>query len=54
MLHYRYGDHKPEPPTLKVARVEAPTLELAKKLIDAAIATEKQGLTGKVYLDREE
>lgn len=52
LLHYRYdrlpvGRLKP----LMVSRLEAPTFDLAKKLVDTAIATEKTGLTGKVYLD---
>jgi uncharacterized protein (TIGR03790 family) len=52
LLHYRYaslpvGDLK----TLMVARLEAPTFELAEKLVDTAVATEKTGLAGKVYLD---
>ena len=38
-------------PTLMVARLDAPTLPLAKALIDTAIKIEKQGLEGKVYLD---
>lgn len=39
-------------PTLMVARIDAPTLKLAKGLIDAALAVEKAGgLKGKVYLD---
>ena len=37
--------------TLMVARLEAPTFELAKGLVDKALATEKTGLKGKVYLD---
>ncbi|MEM6798447.1 MAG: TIGR03790 family protein [Planctomycetota bacterium] len=38
--------------TLMVARLDAPTLKLAKGLIDTAIAVEEQGgLHGKVYLD---
>jgi uncharacterized protein (TIGR03790 family) len=39
------------PRTLLVSRLEAPTLEQTKKLIDDGIATEKTGLVGKVYLD---
>lgn len=39
------------PRTLMVARLEAPTFDEAKGLIDSAIETEKQGLTGKVYID---
>jgi uncharacterized protein (TIGR03790 family) len=38
-------------PTLMVARIDAPTIGLAKGLIDAALATEEKGLQGKVYLD---
>lgn len=38
-------------PTLMVARIDAPTLALAKGLIDTAIEVEKEGLEGKVYLD---
>jgi len=38
-------------PTMMVARIDAPTLPLAKGLIDTAIKIEKEGLQGKVYLD---
>ena len=38
-------------PTLMVSRIDAPTLTLAKGLIDTSIKIEKQGLEGKVYLD---
>jgi uncharacterized protein (TIGR03790 family) len=37
--------------TFMVARLDAPTLLLAKGLIDTAIKIEKEGLYGKVYLD---
>ena len=37
--------------TLMVARLDAPTLVLAKGLVDTAIKVEKEGLRGKVYLD---
>jgi uncharacterized protein (TIGR03790 family) len=37
--------------TLMVSRIDAPTLKLAKGLIDTAIEVEKQGLHGKVYID---
>ena len=37
--------------TLMVSRIEAPTFELARKLIDTAIQVEKQGLRGEIYLD---
>jgi uncharacterized protein (TIGR03790 family) len=39
------------PKTLIVARLEAPTFELTKQLVDSAVAVEKQGLAGKVYID---
>jgi uncharacterized protein (TIGR03790 family) len=38
-------------PTMMVARIDGPTLELARGLIDAAIQTETDGLTGKAYFD---
>lgn len=52
LMHYRWGNlpHSRRA-TVMVSRLEAPTLELARKLIDTAIATEKAGLEGKVYLD---
>ena len=37
--------------TLMVARLDAPTLVLAKGLVDTAIKIEKEGLRGKVYID---
>ena len=38
-------------PTLMVSRLDAPTLALAKGLVDAAIETEAKGLHGKAYFD---
>jgi uncharacterized protein (TIGR03790 family) len=38
-------------PTLMTARLDAPTLALAKGLIDASLAAEAAGLQGKAYLD---
>ncbi len=37
--------------TLMVSRLDAPTLALAKGLVDASLKAEKDGLHGKVYLD---
>lgn len=37
--------------TLMVARLDAPTIRLAKALVDTAIEVEKKGLRGTVYLD---
>ncbi|MGQ0636161.1 MAG: TIGR03790 family protein [Planctomycetaceae bacterium] len=52
-LNYATDDFLREalPQTLMVSRLEAPTFAQSKRLIDAAIETEKKGLTGKVYLD---
>ncbi len=52
LLHYRYDRLTlTGPATLMVSRLEAPTFERAKNLIDAAIDVEQKGLAGKVYLD---
>lgn len=53
VLHYAY-DQAPTQrlrTTMMVSRIEAPTPELAKGLIDTAIEVERVGLQGKVYLD---
>ncbi len=52
-LHERFDDAgiREVHPTLMVSRLDAPTLKLAKGLIDMAIQTETNGLDGKVYLD---
>jgi uncharacterized protein (TIGR03790 family) len=39
------------PKTLIVARLEAPTIELTKQLVDTSIAVENEGLAGRVYFD---
>ncbi|HBH55056.1 MAG TPA: hypothetical protein DDY91_24510 [Planctomycetaceae bacterium] len=39
------------PPTLIVARLDGPSLTIAKRLVDDAVAVEKEGLTGKIYID---
>jgi uncharacterized protein (TIGR03790 family) len=52
LLHYRFDAVRAgQPTTLMVSRLEAPTFELSMKLADAAVAAEKAGLPGKVYLD---
>jgi uncharacterized protein (TIGR03790 family) len=38
-------------PTLMTARLDAPTAELARGLVDAALAAEREGLRGKAYFD---
>ncbi|MFH1920729.1 MAG: TIGR03790 family protein [Planctomycetota bacterium] len=49
--HYAFDSLPGKRPTLMVSRLAAPSVELVRKLIDASIATEETGLTGKVYLD---
>ncbi|HWB52651.1 MAG TPA: TIGR03790 family protein [Tepidisphaeraceae bacterium] len=39
------------PPAFMVMRIDAPTAELAKRMIDDSIATEKTGLHGKLVID---
>jgi uncharacterized protein (TIGR03790 family) len=42
---------KSKPPVVMVSRLDGPSLELIKKLIDTSVAVEKKGLVGKVYVD---
>ncbi len=52
LLFYGFGQRNAgQSSALMVSRLAAPTMALAKGLVDKAIATEKQGLSGKVYLD---
>ncbi|MFN7806734.1 MAG: TIGR03790 family protein [Planctomycetaceae bacterium] len=39
------------PPTLIVSRLDGPSLDIAKRLVNDAVAVEKEGLTGKIYID---
>ncbi|MFN7766523.1 MAG: TIGR03790 family protein [Planctomycetaceae bacterium] len=39
------------PPTLIVSRLDGPSVEIAKRLVNDALAVEKEGLTGKIYID---
>ncbi len=52
LLHYRF-DSLPDVlrDVIMVSRLEAPTLDIVKRIIDDAIRVEQQGLNGKVYLD---
>jgi uncharacterized protein (TIGR03790 family) len=57
-LHYEAGLTKEQPlipattlPILMVSRLDAPTPQLAKQLVDHALQAEQQGLSGKVYFD---
>lgn len=40
-----------ERPVLMTARIDGPTVEIARRIIDQAVAAEREGLRGKVYLD---
>lgn len=40
-----------DPPILMVSRLDAPTVELAKGLVDKALEAERSGLRGTVYFD---
>jgi uncharacterized protein (TIGR03790 family) len=42
---------QPLAPFFLVSRIDGPTYEIAKRLIDDALAVEKTGLFGKVYID---
>jgi uncharacterized protein (TIGR03790 family) len=42
---------KDKPPMLMTCRLDGPSVELVKKIIDQSIETEKKGLEGKVYVD---
>jgi uncharacterized protein (TIGR03790 family) len=54
-LHYERSAHQSPPaprlPVLMVSRLDAPTPDLARQLVDQALAVERQGLSGKVYVD---
>ncbi|MBN2024274.1 MAG: TIGR03790 family protein [Pirellulales bacterium] len=51
LLFHGFGGASGNRSVLMVSRLAAPTMELAKGLVDKAVAVEKTGLTGKVYLD---
>ncbi len=42
---------KDSPPTLMTCRLDGPTPEIAKRLVDDAVAVEAPGLTGRVVID---
>jgi uncharacterized protein (TIGR03790 family) len=52
-LHFGFalGGREGLPQTCMVARLEAPTIEQARRLVDDALAKEKSGLEGKFYID---
>ncbi|MBS3733849.1 MAG: TIGR03790 family protein [Phycisphaerae bacterium] len=54
LLHWRHAAKaagKDVPRTLMTARIDGPTPEIARRLINDAVAAEKSGLTGTFYLD---
>lgn len=52
-LYWRAGDaqRKKAPPVLLTCRLDGPTPEVAKRLVDDAVEVEAKGLTGKAYID---
>lgn len=52
-LHFQYPPEKrkTEQPVLMTVRLDGPTAELAKRLVDDAVEVEKTGLKGNVYVD---
>ena len=52
-LHWQMtdADRKKSPPVLMTARLDGPTPEIAKRLVDDALTAEKNGLKGKAYFD---
>jgi uncharacterized protein (TIGR03790 family) len=53
LLHFQVPEAKREdkPSVLMTARLDGPTPEIAKRLVDDAVEVEKTGLKGKVYVD---
>jgi len=53
LLHFQVPEskRKGKPPVLMTARLDGPTPEITKRLVDDAVEVEKTGLKGKVYVD---
>jgi uncharacterized protein (TIGR03790 family) len=53
LLYFQFPEdaRKDQPPMLMTCRLDGPSLELVKKIIDVSIEVEKTGLAGKVYVD---
>jgi uncharacterized protein (TIGR03790 family) len=45
------GYRKSKPPVILVSRLDGPSVEIAKRLVDDAMAAEKSGLKGKAVID---
>ena len=50
-FQYRYSGIRPVRPTFMVSRIDAPTLAIARRIMDDAIKVEATGLVGKAYFD---
>jgi uncharacterized protein (TIGR03790 family) len=52
-LNFQMPDklRKSKPPVIMTARLDGPTVEIVKGLVDRAVEVEKKGLDGKVYVD---
>ena len=52
-LYFQSSDRyrKASPPTLMTCRLDGPTPDIAKRLVDDALAVEAKGLTGRVVVD---
>ena len=53
LLHHRYDSQQVRDiyRTMMVARLDGPSVEIAKRLVDDAIEVETTGLSGTIYLD---
>jgi uncharacterized protein (TIGR03790 family) len=53
LLHFQVPAslRKGKPPVIMTARLDGPSPELVKQIIDQSLAVEAKGLTGKVYVD---
>ena len=52
-LNFQASDayRKKNPPVLMTSRLDGPTAEIAKRLVDDAVAVEARGLSGNVVID---
>ncbi|RPI82110.1 MAG: TIGR03790 family protein [Planctomycetaceae bacterium] len=53
LRHHQQRQPEPNvrPKVMMVSRIDGPTFEICRQLVDTAITVEKQGLKGKVYID---
>src|SRR5439155_19738575 len=52
-LYFQVPDdyRKEQPPTLMTCRLDGPSVDLVKRIIDTSVEVEAKGLEGKVYVD---